>query len=81
MTFINPIMEKHSEKTINFCEGCLSLNPKKTFMTKRYKWVQVSVDTGEGREHFKFEGFNSIIIQHELDHLDGKLCKEGGLNE
>ena len=81
-SFINPRLEKHSKKTVESVEGCLSLKPNKQFMTNRYEWVQISyLESEDTRVHHKFNGFESIIIQHELDHLNGKLCKDGGINE
>jgi len=76
--FINPIIEKHSKNIIECAEGCLSLDGKKTYKTKRYEWVTVSRLTDTGRVKKKYTGFTAIIIQHEIDHLNGKLCKDGG---
>ena len=80
--FINPRLVGNSDSTVRFREGCLSLNPNKEFKTKRYEWVKVSYENKEGdRVERKFKGFDAIIIQHELDHLNGLLCKDGGVNE
>ena len=79
-SFINPSIEKHSDELVSFKEGCLSL--KKEFKTKRYKWIKISyLDKKGKRVTEKYDGMNAIIIQHELDHLNGKLCKDGGINE
>ena len=80
--FINPRIIKTSDKTLNYKEGCLSLNPNKDFKTKRYAWLELSYENKKGkRVNRKFDGFDAIIIQHEIDHLDGRLCKDGGINE
>lgn len=79
-SFINPRIESHSDNIVTFKEGCLSL--KKEFKTKRYEWVKISCEKlPNKRVTKKYDGFNAIIIQHELDHLNGKLCKDGGINE
>ena len=61
---------------------CLSLQSNRTYFTKRYKWVLVSYLKENGkRTNQKFEGLESVIVQHEIAQLNGKLCKEGGINE
>ena len=81
-SFINTKIVEHSDKTVNYKEGCLSLNPNKEFKTKRYDWIKISYLNKKGKEVTeKYDKFNAIIIQHELDHLNGKLCKDGGINE
>jgi len=69
---INPVIIKRrgSEKTE---EGCLSL-PGITAEVRRYKYVLVEGLDIDGR-HVRFEakGLLARIIQHEVDHLDGKL--------
>ncbi len=80
--FINPRITDASDELVSYKEGCLSLNPNKDFRTKRYDWIKVSYENKNGkRVTRKFSGFDAIIIQHEIDHLDGKLCKDGGINE
>ncbi|QDP57991.1 MAG: putative peptide deformylase [Prokaryotic dsDNA virus sp.] len=79
-SFINPRLEAHSKKMVAYKEGCLSL--KKQFYTNRYEWVKISYERlPDKRVTKKYSGFSAIIIQHELDHLNGKLCKDGGVNE
>lgn len=78
--FINPeiIATKGSQKQR---EGCLSIPhvygyPK----TKRYKAVRVKYQDIEGNEHVQeFDGLEAVCMQHEIDHLDGKLFTDGGI--
>ncbi|KKR24305.1 MAG: Peptide deformylase, partial [Candidatus Levybacteria bacterium GW2011_GWB1_39_7] len=36
--------------------------------------IKISYRDENGKEHVKdFRGFSAIVIQHELDHLDGVL--------
>lgn len=52
-------------------EGCLSI-PNVWGMVNRHKWVTVEFTDEKGHEHEEtFSGFEAIIIQHEMDHLDG----------
>ena len=71
MVMLNPkIIGKSGEYETE--EGCLSLEG--TRKTKRYRsirleWqdVQMKVHTGT------LDGFQAQIVQHEIDHCDGKL--------
>ena len=69
---INPtIIKRVGTKFLNK-EGCLSLDGERTVC--RYPSVMVSFTERNGKKQIKtFNGFTSIIIQHETDHLSGKL--------
>ncbi len=78
--FINPeIVEKSDELTNgvperdNKLEGCLSI-PGIWGMVKRHQSVKLRYQTPDAKLHTKkFQGFMATIIQHEVDHLDGRL--------
>jgi peptide deformylase len=72
---INPvIIEKDgSEK---FQEGCLSI-PGIYEEVERAKHVKVEYFDREGNKHIiEDNDFLAIAIQHEMDHLDGKVFIE-----
>jgi peptide deformylase len=77
--FINPVItkeenfqEKDNEKTTKL-EGCLSL-PNIWGEVQRYSQIHVDFMDANGRKHSqKFSGFMAVVIQHEVDHLDGIL--------
>jgi len=71
MVFINPRIEKMEGRIVDE-EGCLSF-PGMLVKTKRSRTVRVSAKNLEGKE-FNIEAsqFLSRVLQHELDHLDGK---------
>ena len=53
-------------------EGCLSLEGVRP--CKRYKSVKVKYQNCEFQTRIKtFTGFTAQIIQHECDHLEGKI--------
>ena len=57
-------------------EGCLSLDG--TRKTKRYKTIKVQWQTRDMKPRIKtFSGWTAQIIQHEIDHLNGILIKNG----
>ena len=70
--FLNPeILEK--KDPIEFEEGCLSL-PGVTATVKRFNSVIVRYHDREGKEKIlKAQGLLAVALQHETDHLNGKL--------
>ena len=72
--FINPKIIKRSDETLTDFEGCLS-TPGKQGEVKRHLRITINYKDKEGEEHTKtFYNLEARCIQHELDHLDGKLC-------
>lgn len=79
--FINPLILK-IDKTISTkskvknrstLEGCLSVNKIWSPITRPTK-IQVKFQTKDAITHTKwFDGFEAVIISHEIDHLDGIL--------
>ncbi len=72
IVLVNPQMMA-SEGQVLQREGCLSV-PDLTGNAQRASRVQARALNREGKSWTRwFEGFEAIAIQHELDHLDGKL--------
>ena len=72
LVFFNPEIQ-HLEGKVTFKEGCLSF-PSYYAEVKRAEIVEVKAWDIEGRDFsIKTDGLLSICIQHEIDHLDGKL--------
>lgn len=71
--FINPEIVEFYGKTWKLKEGCLSFPFFKTKI-KRYEFIKISYCNKymEKCEEI-FQGFSSRVIQHEYDHLKGKL--------
>ena len=71
--FINPEVIELSNSNIEFQEGCLSL-PDQYANVIRPNFVIVKYRDIKGKLHKnKFEGLEGTCIQHEIDHLNGKL--------
>ena len=70
--FINPeILEKDGVTVTE--EGCLSV-PGYFEEVKRAEHIRVRYLDRDGREcESEFEGLLAVCVQHEIDHLDGKL--------
>lgn len=76
--FINPEIIA-TKGSIKHKEGCLSIPDTYGFpVTKRFKGIRVKYQGKTGKEFVdEFEGLESVCIQHEIDHLDGKLFTDG----
>jgi peptide deformylase len=78
---VNPIITKKSTELIYLenGEGCLSVDRETTGITPRYRAITVSgfnynLSTNLLEEiEIEFSEYVSIVVQHELDHLDGIL--------
>jgi len=69
---VNPKITK-SEGRCFGREGCLSV-PELTGNVWRAKNIEVEArDENNNKICFKSEGFESVVFQHEIDHLDGLL--------
>lgn len=73
MVLINPQMVWASEDVSTFEEGCLSL-PEQYADVKRPAAVTVRwTDLDGAQQERTFDGIWATCVQHEMDHLDGKL--------
>ena len=72
LILINPVILKTSNKTYIVEEGCLSLQGVRK--TQRYESIKVSyLDINFKKKIKTFKGYTAQIIQHELDHFEGKI--------
>jgi peptide deformylase len=70
---INPEIVRRSKDLFAFEEACLSL-PKMKGDVMRYRQIKVSYRTPDGKQKIeKVTDMSAVIIQHEIDHLDGVL--------
>ena len=73
LSFINPIIKKVSNKTSIYEEGCLSI-PDTFIEIERPKICEVEyIDINGNMKNLKCDGLLSTCLQHEINHLDGKL--------
>ena len=72
LTLINPALEPFGEK-VRSEEGCLSV-PEIYESVERFEQVHVKAQNVHGEPlEFTANGMLSVCIQHECDHLEGKL--------
>lgn len=73
---INPVLLTHSEDMIFADEGCLSV-PAVYDKVPRHARVLVRALGRDGQPYeFEAEGLESVCVQHEMDHLVGKVFVE-----
>ena len=73
MVLINPEVRWTSEEKNVYEEGCLSI-PEQYAEVERPAEVDVTWTTLEGGEgSARFDGLWATCVQHEIDHLNGKL--------
>lgn len=72
LILVNPQID-HAEGVVVQREGCLSI-PDLTANVRRATRVHLTAFDQFGSTHeWRLEGFEAIIAQHEVDHLEGKL--------
>jgi peptide deformylase len=76
LVLINPeIIERSSEMKLGE-EGCLSV-PQTYDKVERHLWVTVRALDRDGQPfEMRAEGLASVCVQHEMDHLMGKVFVE-----
>jgi peptide deformylase len=78
--FINPVIVKYSNKQELKHEGCLSV---RGIYGDTWRCMNVTVearDINGNKFTFGAGGITAHIIQHEIDHLDGILFIDHGIN-
>jgi len=69
---LNPVITASSD-SVAFEEGCLSL-PEFTLEVERSRVIQVAYNDLEGaQKNLLAEDLFAVAIQHEIDHLEGRL--------
>lgn len=70
---INPVIEPVGEAKEIGWESCYSI-PGLAFHLPRYNHIRMHYQTPEGaHKTIEAEGYEARILQHEYDHLDGRL--------
>jgi peptide deformylase len=73
MVFINPVITPLTTETIPYEEGCLSV-PSVYDFVERFSRVAVTALNEHGKSFsLEADGILAVCLQHEQDHLDGKL--------
>jgi len=71
--FINPEFKDCSEETEDGWEGCLSLKNLRGIVPRHQSLTLEALDRLGKEVKMKLSGFSARVLQHEVDHLDGKV--------
>lgn len=67
----NPVIVSRSDDTITWSEACLSV-PEYSQDVRRSNQIVVRYQDADGTAHERtYEEFPAVVIQHEMDHLEG----------
>jgi peptide deformylase len=70
---INPEILEHSTTRQVIEEACLSV-PNVIGEVERFQWIKVKYQNIQGKSLTKkLNGLNAVVVQHEIDHLNGIL--------
>jgi peptide deformylase len=69
---INPVISR-AEGDVLWEEGCLSVVDFTAEVRRAARVEVVAFDANEEEFKIEAEGFLAVALQHEIDHLDGKL--------
>jgi peptide deformylase len=70
----NPKIVAHSVQDAALAdgEGCLSVDREVPGYVVRHARVTVDYFDKDGQKHrIKLKGYNAIVVQHEIDHING----------
>ncbi len=70
---INPRIVSHSSKSEDGWEGCLSIPDLRGIVPRCQSLVCEALDRSGNSVRIEAKGFFARVIQHECDHLEGKV--------
>jgi len=70
---VNPVITVRGKETEVDDEGCLSLGPIRMPVERAIEVTLDGFDAAGNTVHLELEGISARVVQHELDHLDGKM--------
>ncbi len=73
MAFINPVMVEELGDVWEYEEGCLSIPNIREKVSRKAKLRIRYFDSDWNQHEKEFDGLKARIIQHEYDHIEGKM--------
>ena len=70
---VNPVVTPVGKETESEPEGCLSLGPIRVPVERHTRVTLEAFDAEGSPVSLELEGQDARVVQHEVDHLDGKL--------
>ncbi len=81
LTFINPVLDQHSEGRQEFWEDCMSFPELLVRLSNPCECRLSYRDTDWKQHRVQLEGDYAELLQHEVDHLDGVLSVQRALDD
>jgi len=72
LVLINPVI-RHAEGKLSGREGCLSVPDLTGNVTRAKKVLVEGITLKHAPIRLEAEGFEAVVLQHEIDHLNGLL--------
>lgn len=73
MAMVNPEVVERSDAMNTYEEGCLSIPEQYADVTRPAEVTVAWMDVDGNAQRETFDGLWATCVQHEIDHLDGKL--------
>jgi peptide deformylase len=73
LVLINPEIIEYSEETVEFFEGCLSVAGFSALVKRSRRVCVEYLDESGKAQRLEASGWFARILQHEIDHLNGRL--------
>ncbi|MGC8502458.1 peptide deformylase [Desulfurella sp.] len=73
LIMINPVILEKSSEEIVTKEGCLSVPDYLGYVARPKKITMEYIDLNGKKQILEAKRFEAVVIQHEIDHLDGVL--------
>ncbi|KMP12288.1 formylmethionine deformylase [Candidatus Nitromaritima sp. SCGC AAA799-A02] len=70
---VNPVITKYGDEEVLGWEGCLSLNDLRGQVPRSNEITVEYFDRKGDKMTMEAEGFQAVVLQHEIDHLHGKV--------
>lgn len=70
---VNPVLTPLGMEAETELEGCLSLGPVRVPVERHLRVTLEAFDADGSPVSLELEGHDARVVQHEVDHLDGKL--------
>ncbi|MCF8722231.1 peptide deformylase [Nitrospina gracilis] len=71
--YVNPVITWVSEEKKEFWEGCLSVKDLRGLVRRPSACTMEAYTRRGERVVVKADGFLAVVLQHEIDHLNGKV--------
>ncbi len=73
LVMLNPVVEAGSDELNTYEEGCLSIPEQFADVTRPAEVTVSWMDLDGNTQRETFDGLWATCVQHEIDHLEGKL--------